>query len=327
MTREYEFVFYNFGQDYQAPIANGLRKLEGVHVYSKAFSFRSSQEEALFTMHWSNQINRRIQLPLKSLWYPKLYGSPKRKPCCFVFYEGKYLREDLRFVDYIKQQNADNKTIIYFSDSVSKKKIPNLEDIMKKADLVLSYDKEECARYGMKYIEDIYYEQLLEPTEPEEFKYDVLFLGYAKDRLKFIYDVYHMMERYHLKMRFIIAGVEKKDRIRADSIEYIEQPISYMDYLELVQQTRCILEVVQKDSCATTKRLLESVCYKRKLLSNAPSLTKSSLYSPENMMQFDKVEEIPLEFLQDPINYETLGQVRTETSASFLEYIADALQD
>ncbi len=60
--------------------------------------------------------------------------------------------------------------------------------------------------------------------------------------------------------------------------------ISYIDYLTLQLNARCILDVGQADQRGLTLRPLEAACYEKKLISNNRFLAQEPFYDPQNIL-------------------------------------------
>ena len=323
----YRYVLYNMNAPYFEPMLAPLGKLANVRIYEGPNGGKGLLG-LLFRTHWSHKLNHgKLRMPFKRIWYKSMYGTMQDDtPTCFVFFGAKFAAEDRSFLTYIKRQNPQNRIVFAFGDLIAKRRWAHQDTLFAAADLVVSYDPSECTAYGMTYWEDRYYSTLLPVTHPDAFDCDLFFLGYAKDRLDDIHAVWRCMTEAGVRCRFLVAGTTPEQRLSGEGLTYIETPISYRESLALLNRARCVLELVQGRSTATTMRTLEAVTYKRKLLSNCPTLQDSTLYCDANMQTFSDPSEIDAAFLKSPIDYDAYERVSPAPPAEFLDFLASHLK-
>lgn len=317
---KYNYVFMNIATDYIAPCFMPLRKYKGVRVYEHAFeSGRILQK--LFFYHWSKKLNDIIKLPFKSLWFKRMcvQDFKNTKPVCYVFYSGKYIFEEKRLYQYIKTLNPDNKCIVYFGDLISKRDI-DIVKMKKCCDEIITYDSGEAKVYGIRHFDSLGYGAIMDTVEKDDFVQDIYFLGYAKDRLEEIYTAYKNFSEKGFRCKFIICGVPKEKQWNVAGLIY-SSPISYKENIQNVIDSKCILELIQGGSNAPTLRLMESLVYKRKLITNNVELLRQPYYDQNNMRVITKADENCFEFLRKPINYITFdtGMLDPYHRIEFLE--------
>ena len=69
--KKYNYVFYNFNNEYNKSIFGALEKFDFVKIYKHAFDSNKIIQK-LFFIHWSKKINNFINLPFKRIWYKKI---------------------------------------------------------------------------------------------------------------------------------------------------------------------------------------------------------------------------------------------------------------
>ncbi len=320
---KYNYVFYNIGHDYYKPIFSEFSNFPFIKTFSRAFNSNILLQK-LFFIHWSAKFNRKINLPFKNIWFKKMcqHKFPTTKPVCFVFLGGKYLSQDEGLVKYIKKLNPENKCVVLYLDLISKRKI-DIEKIKKIADAVVSYDKGEAEQFGIHFQEMDYYTPLIEVTEPENFQYDVCFLGFAKDRLNEIHKAYNFFAKQGLKCKFIVCGTKPEDRIPGEGLIY-SPPVSYMENLKILNSSKCVLELIQGDSVAPTLRLREAKTYKRKLITNNQNEEYLKSLDKSNLCVFKDIEKIDIDFVKSEINYSAFDE-NYSSPIKLVEYLEDIL--
>lgn len=302
LDTKYNYVFYNVGQDYLEPVFGVLNEYPNVKTYGLAIKSNRIVEK-LFFLHWSAKINSKIKLPLKSIWFKKMFDVKfeNDKPICYIFYGAKYINEHNGVYKYIKSLNPNNVCIAFYFDLISKRNV-DIERLKDHTDYIVSYDKKESKMYGVYYHETVGYAPIMNVTTPSKFDFDVFYLGYAKDRLDQIHATYKYLINNGLKCKFIICGVEKNKRLKDSGIEYSD-PISYNEYIKLLNCSKCTLEIAQGESTAATLRVAETQSYKRKLLTNNTFIKSQPYFNKSTMSVFLDESDIDLDYIKSEIDY------------------------
>ena len=231
----YNFVFLFAGYDYYAAmLGKELFTHPLVRIYKYAFK-GNRLEEFLFHLHTAYSINEKFEIPFKSIWFKRMYEQDFSNdlPICFVYVSPNMVRYEGGFIDYVRKQNPDNRIVMLHWDLISKKVKYEYDIIKRKVDLAITYDSEESKKYGIHYFRETVYSKLVKEPESPEIKWDVYFLGAAKDRLDKLYEIYAFLRRNNLKCKFLIADVPAEKRISGEGIEYIDS-ITYKKNLHYV---------------------------------------------------------------------------------------------
>lgn len=297
---KYNYVFFFARYDFwHAVLGEELYNNDQVHIYKMAFNGNKLLEK-LFYYHWAVRSNRRFKLPFKNVWFKKMYRQNFKNdlPLCFVYMGDSNILCGTKFTDYVRKQDPRNRQVIIFDDLISKGREKTLETIRKKVDLLISYDKGEAEKYGVEYFQEDTYSKLIEEPETPNFKQDVYFLGAAKDRLPKIMATYEKLHSNGVSCKFMLAGVPEEQRIVAEGIEYTTG-ISYMENLQNVLESRCVLEIIQGGSCDITMRALEAIAYRRKFATDC-QICEDSVFNPGQFQSFTTVDELDVDFFKEP---------------------------
>ena len=289
---DYNFVFFYANDDVDKVLLGlELYNHPQVRVYRSTFN-GSDLRQKLFHFHMAYSVNRRINLPLKSLWFKSMYEQDfnNDRPMCFVFLGGNMVRYDGGFIRYVHNRNPNNRVVMQHWDLISKKVDYDYDTIKRKVDLAITYDRIEAKKYGIHYFQETTYSKPIKALQNPIIKQDVYFLGMAKDRLEMIYAVYRYLIIRGVKCKFMIAGVPKEKRISGEGLEYISG-ISYEENIRNVIESKCVLEVVQGESSDITLRVKEAIAYERRLISNCPA-DINEFFNPNQLIQFDEVSDI-----------------------------------
>lgn len=152
---------------------------------------------------------------------------------------------------------------------------------------IVSFDKKDCEKYGFIYNDQVAPFIYTDNIDSRNIK-DVFFCGKDKGRLEVLKKIAKDFDNSHISYDFWI--VPQKDRIYdSDSKRFLKH--SFLEYEELIKRekaSKCILEIVQKGQGGITWRALESLFYKRKLITNFSSIVEYDFYNKENIFIIGK---------------------------------------
>ena len=321
----YNYIFFNFDYDFYQPIVVPLNNLNNVFINRKD-SKGSFLRNKLFFYHWSKKVNNVVHLPLKKIWFPSMYANPfvNDNPICFVFNSGKYINDSDELRAYILNQNPKNKCIIYCGDLIAKKNW-DIEKVKRSCDAIVTYDPGEAQKYGIYCFNKPVYGRIAPLTQPQKFEYDAYFLGFAKDRLQIIRNTFKRLSDSGLRCLFIVCGVSKEEQ-KDDGIRYSD-PISYSENIDIVNRSKCLVEIIQGGSDTITLRCNEAIAYHRKLLTNYIGIKQTEYYNPKFMSAFTNPEEIDIDFIQQPIDYTVYKDEEKNSPIRMLDYFENILEE
>lgn len=281
----------------------------------------------LHKVHFSELTNKFFQLPFKNIWNPLYFKNDfveKDKPLCFVFM-GYWPRivEVTRWIQYLKRKDKRTKCVLFLQDLVSTKTIlythePLSQKHFTDYDLVLSFDQGDCEKYGFIYHPLVFSDYHVEIKKPA---YDIYFLGQAKNRLKEIIDAYEYLKSLNLKLDFNIIGVRDADRVYDGEIKYITG-LTYQENLKHVENSKAILEIMQKGGTGFTQRGCEAVCLDKHLLTNNPAISKEPFYNPDYIKVYHDILDVDNTYgdsLNDPVNFKYKERMSPIELLSFID--------
>lgn len=296
MSMKYFFVFLGNASELPVYSYSDLNEMSNA-VYIPGFYSRFNKiQYVLFRLHTMNWIKKYIHLPFKSLWAKVILKKIPVNPQPGMSYiyvcqrEWPDYEDELHLIDYIKKRNPEAKFVVFFEDlfkTYHKNDYGNpcltIDFIREKYDLAISFDQGDCAKYGFKYhplVFSSFREKLIDMPYS-----DVYFLGYAKDRLSDILLTFESLKKAGLKCDFHIAGVKPEDRVYDGEIDY-EPKIKYMDNLQHVAHTKCIVEIMQKGGKGYSQRAFEAIGLGKMLLTNNETIKDAPFYNPSFIKSF-----------------------------------------
>lgn len=243
-------------------------------------------------LNFSQKLKQFVHILLRRWLYPRLYkvNNGNSRPLCFIFFGTQFTVINTDFLEYLRQIHPGVKLVLYMHDIVASNPNYHIEDYKKRFDIVLSYDKGDCARYGLIYYPTPFSkiaEDSLDIPQPV----DIYFCGRAKTRYGKILDVYQKCIKKGLTCRFLISGLPEEKRIKGEGLIY-DKHISYVENLANVVSSRCVLEVMQENADGFTPRLWETLVYDKHLLTNNPVIRDTEYYKRGNIHSLEEIDSI-----------------------------------
>ena len=284
MDENMQYYFFSIDDNFYNTLYSGFSKIQGYNLVSMKLTYKCPAI-ARIIKSWKLPFSPwfRGKIAGKLFYYSffeKLF-SVKGQGNCYIIY-GRILEcYGPALLTFLKKKDKNGIFICYLGDVVDSFNF-KIKDLFKGFDFIYSLDRKEAKKYGMKFLQEPYSYKLIS-VRPE--KYDVLFVGSAKNRLKKIYTVYDKLKEKKFRCKFFITGVPKEKQKQKEDIVYNE----YLDYnsiLDLISESRAILEILQKDADTTTTRYSEALLYNKYLVTDSDYLRLSSNL-PQNIISID----------------------------------------
>lgn len=249
-------------------------------------------------IHMSPKINKHFKLPLKSIWNKHLFTNPfnDEKPICFVFFSAGRFTSHINygFIDYLKSKYPKSRYVVFYQDLISENNRDiSLEKFKAEMDMVISFDYEDCKRYGLVYHPLVYSDISICDGEEVQMS-DVYFCGATKNRMKKILDVYDELSSEGYKCDFILITDDKKEISEIKKRKGIKHcnAFSYIENLRHVKMTKYLLEIMQKGGTGYTIRFCEAICFNKRIVSNNEYLKNADFYNPDDIKIIDDLGSV-----------------------------------
>jgi len=227
----------------------------------------------------------KLKLPIEQIWYGKWWRIINTVDMVIIFDRNL----SWRIVDKIRRKNPHIRVVIWYWNIITVKS----PIVRSKEYEIWSFDEGDCVKYGFKHNSQFYFSDI--KIENIKFEQDVLFVGKDKGRRKEIKEIEKKLKELGISADIRIVS-DKKSR----SCEPYDEPIDYMLLIEMIQQSKAILDVVQKGQQGMTARVLESIFLRKKLISTEADLCNKEYYDVENMYIWDKDGRNLIEFINKP---------------------------
>lgn len=178
-------------------------------------------------------------------------------------------------IEFLRKYHPKKKIIVWYRNPVAKSALPCL---IKGADEIWSYSKEECQRYGLKYHLPFYIAEV--PKNCDDKINDVFFVGIDKGRYDRIVECKEIMEKQNITTDFYIVPdhdyqlYKKKNYTKA---------MSYNEVLKKINHSNCILDLYMDPRTGLSFRPLEALYFKKKLITNHELICEEPFYNKNNV--------------------------------------------
>lgn len=254
-------------------------------------------------VHHSCKINQAINLPGKGLWNKRLLDIIDADTCV-MFNTGALSLIDNNLLTKIKNKAAKLVLLIVDSIHANSQHLKVAKPMLFSSlwDLILSYDKNDCAEFGFGFLGQSYYSVLGDVKKSLKTS-DIYYVGREKlNRNENILALQKFLVKNNIKCNFnLVDSPRNKNKYNNLSIEGLTVSFANLPYEQIVSDIKsanCILEVVQEGQNVQTARYFEAVCYNKKLLTNNHIITKLPFYNPKYMKCFNSYEDIDLEWIK-----------------------------
>lgn len=290
-------------------------------IYIEPYIYKTNiLKRAIHDFHHSKEINIYFEIPFKKWWfnqyYDEKYANGKEK-LCFIFEEYSKLPRNKEFIIYLKRKYPQAKFVFSFSNIIHD--MNRLNYYKKHFDMIITFDKGDAEKYSIKYFPSYY--SKIDIDRVVDTKSDIFFVGKNKERLSIILHVFEKFNQNGIVCDFNISEVNELDKKYESDIIY-NRYLSYLNVLEKVNETNCILEVLKDGQTGTSLRSLEAIAYGKKLLTNNGTVINEPWYNPDFVSVFSNAEDIDLEFVRNSnvnIDYNYIQEISPKKLLQFIE--------
>lgn len=283
---QYNFVVLGENWDLYQCAFSDLSKLKNVVYIPGNKPSKKTLKGFFYRLHFRPELNRRRKMPFLKIWN-KFYFQKQfndNKPICFIFLStfACYAKET-DFIPYLRKKYDGSKIVLFKTDLLTKSRniftgdqIP-IDYFKQNFDLILSYDKGDCNKYGF-----YYYPTIFSPIELHDntvSSCDVYFAAKYKGRLPAVISIYDQLTKGGLKCDFYIYGAPLDAKIKRDGIHYIDRLMSYTENLSHTSKAKCLLEIMQNNADGYTYRTWEAISYNKLLITNNQHISRAPFYN------------------------------------------------
>lgn len=310
-----KFVFVpDYYYNYWHTINNDLYEREEVFVSSES---HNPIVRFAMKLHFSRKLNKHLLLPFQGIWLykiiPRKYFTDEKQ--VFIFREGSIGFFSQSILKKIHRKAKNSVIILQLANPVNHYIENKLTLLKRNYDHVLTFNEYDANHYGLELQKKIFpYDGFLKYKRICKIKYDCFFVGANKGRLNKIISVYKRLRDLGFNCLFYITEVDPEEMMEGEGLIYNEF-ITYEKVLELIQESNCILEIVNGDYSSI--RFHEAIAFGKKLLTTSKACKNEKLYNASQIKVFSDANDITKEFLDSPIESSVEG---ANTRDEYLNY-------
>lgn len=180
-------------------------------------------------------------------------------------------------IDYIRKKYDKINIVFWFWNIIKdREKIKNIKYHCNK---IFTFDKTDSDLYGLLYNPQFYWDNN-KYLKKQHTEFDLLFIGRDKNRISILETVYLKCIKHQLKVNFYVV----KDKYsKSKYLDLHKKEIPYSEIIHLINKSKCILDINQKNQTGLTLRVLEAIFFKKKLITNNKDIINYDFYNKNNI--------------------------------------------
>lgn len=302
-----KFIMVLPNQSFDMYMYSDILERENVVLYNPDKIIDNKVKDSIRRIHTSLRINSVIDLPYRYIYYDEL-ESIVSDGDCVIFQHVCAGKIGKKFLDKLKNNHANLKFVLLLVDSMSAHSI-TLHRAWKiignyKWDIILSYDINDCDKYGFTHIGYSYYSMLKNINITKHYN-DIYYVGINKKndgRMEILKSICYKFKEDDIDSKILVRDLKANsadiEKSKVLGISIYKKNIDYPNIISDVLSSNCILEILQDGQKVQTVRYMEAVCYNKKLLTNNPNIVDYPYYDSRYMKVFSKPEDIDIEWIK-----------------------------
>lgn len=302
-VNDFVITIFSYPADYLKYMFYDASKLENVnYIVDPYLYYAPTKWLKLLYKLLNNKFSRKIfKNQLVKYWKKFLFLNIQKEENNLFIFLMRWLKPENEYIfKSLKQKLPSAKIVIYFEDIVSTGENSLNLNLLKYADLVISYDKDDAMKYGFLY-HPTFISNLQSPENANIPEFDICFYGTGKKREEELTLIYRSLTASGYKCDFGIFNSQIKSKEKG--INYLRHFIPYKNYLRRIYQSEFILELIQDNCIGYTLRCWEAIALNKKLLTNNKAILNAPFYNRNQFGYFETVDDIPdlIEYMKGKI--------------------------
>lgn len=193
------------------------------------------------------------------------------------------------FLESLKSRYASAKFIMYQWDSLNR--VDGIENILGYFDKILSFDPKDCAENSNLIFRPLFHrEQTFDAKYEKNESYDISFIGWMhNERLEFINAFLANFNNQRKFYVFLYTGFYTflKYFLKGKASYLNFQTMKYNECRSIMLASHCVLDLPHGLQTGLTMRAIESVGFRKKLITTSKSIINYDFYCKENVFILD----------------------------------------
>lgn len=225
----------------------------------------------------------KFKLPLQSIWYGDWKCNLEEYDTIVVF--DRYWGDGI--FKYIHKRNPSARIICWYWNSLIHQNV--LQSKYRKFCECWSFDQSDVEKYNLKYNNMFYF---LPNKRKIECNLDSFFVGADKGRTLLLREIAGQLQRLGLRNKFIVISQNCDDTDLL--LTYQKSNFDYNEYVKILEDSRCVVEVLQEGQRGVTIRAIEALMHEKKLITTNEDIVNYDFYNKDNIFVWgkDSIEEL-----------------------------------
>lgn len=166
-------------------------------------------------------------------------------------------------------------------------------------DKITTFDPVDAKQYGFSFNGFHYYSKKNIEFNNSRKSYDLYYIGSTKgNRSSIVNGIFKFLDSKNVHCRFdmLVSNIDQ-NKIFDEKIQCFRKSIPYSDVLKKVNESNCVLEILQENQSGPSLRYFEAIVYNKKLLTNNTHIVNFPFYNPRYMKIFASTNDIDINWL------------------------------
>ena len=284
------YVIFGASNDYFKVAYNDIPKVEGA-VYLPGFLPKAST----IGRKIHTAIAVRGKFPLRKLWYKSYFYEKyqNKDEYIFIFFHNWKSIFQNGYLDYLRKKYPECKCVLFLGD-INLARTLNIDEEKGRFDHIMVFEKNFAKEHNIEYY-PLVYSDFRDTINSEEKIIDLVFVGWAKGRYKFLKEIYDRLSANGVNCQFYLSKLDEE--VPKNSGIHAVDWVPYSQNIELLKKAKCLLDIVPPNTDCNTLRVNEALSYKCNILTNNSKIVSEEFYNPKNISLYTSPEDIDIEFL------------------------------
>jgi len=295
----YNYVIFSANYDWYKYIYQDVENI-GVKIVYGIDEILSAMEKKVY-FRLMNKSNKTIKLRLNHRYcFANALNRimfKEDKPVCYMYHWQHMSMLRNGFVTYVRKVQPASKHSFYFTDGkrVNEETINYLKNIIG-VDQIGVFDPGLAEKYKLNFWPNIYNMQQKSAECPADERYDLCFVGSDRGRINKIEEIAKRCDIEKVRGAFYVYTSERSN---VTNINYINNLLPYEKVVDLLANSKCILELKTEPYSTCSLRVQEAIVYNKKILTNNVNVYNMPCCEESKYIQyFDDVEKIDWEWIK-----------------------------
>ena len=161
---------------------------------------------------------------------------------------------------------------------------------LKKTNMTIgTFDSKEAVMYGLKYYTQMYkWPDAIQTNDEETDTNDVFFIGQDKGRSEVLSKTISLLKEAGAKLDIHILQDSTTSKFSTLREFHTKEIMPYEEVLHRIQNSKCILEIVQAGQSGLSIRAMEAMFLNKKLITNNTCIKDTDFYNQNNILVVDE---------------------------------------